>query len=251
MSAIAVRACDSADVLPFRVRRRQEMNCQVVHDSIHRRPGWTTTFLLEVAGTPAGFASIAIGGPWENKPTVFEMYVTPEHRTRAFGLFEGFLEASGARFFEVQSNDTLLAVMLHAYGRDIVSERIVFADHATTALPANGAQLRALTGEDQIREAIEARQGGGEWVLDLDGGPVATGGILFHYNRPYGDVSMEVKEAFRRRGLGSYLVQELKRLCYQLGAVPAARCDPTNIASRQALQKAGLVPFAHILIGRR
>jgi len=60
---------------------------------------------------------------------------------------------------------------------------------------------------------------------------------------------MEVIEAFRRRGLGSYLVQELKRACYELGAVPGARCSPTNIASRRTLQRAGFVPFAQILIG--
>jgi GNAT superfamily N-acetyltransferase len=60
---------------------------------------------------------------------------------------------------------------------------------------------------------------------------------------------MEVIEPFRRRGLGSYLVQELKRACYELGAVPGARCNPTNIPSRKTLQRAGFVPFAHILIG--
>ena len=88
-------------------------------------------------------------------------------------------------------------------------------------------------------------------MLDVDEEAAATGGILFHYNRPYGDIYMDVKEPFRRRGLGAYLVQELKRVCYELGAVPAARCNPSNIASRQALQKAGFVPFAHILLGRR
>ena len=50
---------------------------------------------------------------------------------------------------------------------------------------------------------------------------------------------MEVAEAFRKRGLGCYLVQELKRVCYEQGSVPAARCSPTNIPSRKTLQKAG------------
>jgi len=77
----------------------------------------------------------------------------------------------------------------------------------------------------------------------------AKGGILFHYNRPYGDIYMDVAEAFRGRGLGAYLVQELKRECYALGAVPCARCNPTNVASRRTLQRAGFVPFAHILNG--
>jgi GNAT superfamily N-acetyltransferase len=74
-------------------------------------------------------------------------------------------------------------------------------------------------------------------------------GILFHYNQPYGDIYMEITEPFRQRGLGSYLVQELKRECRELGAVPSARCNPTNVASRRTLQRAGFVPVAHILTG--
>jgi RimJ/RimL family protein N-acetyltransferase len=77
----------------------------------------------------------------------------------------------------------------------------------------------------------------------------ASGGILFHYNRPYGDIFMETNESFRRRGLGAFLVQELKRVCYEGGHVPAARCNPNNVASRRTLQRAGFVPCGHILKG--
>jgi GNAT superfamily N-acetyltransferase len=87
-------------------------------------------------------------------------------------------------------------------------------------------------------------------MLDADGVVAATGGILYHYNRPYGDVYMEVAEPFRLRGCGSYLVQESKRVCYELGSAPCARCDTENVASRKTLQKAGFVPCAHILTGR-
>ena len=237
------------EVLPFRERHRAEMNCQIVHDSIHSRPGWTTTYLLEVGDEPAGFGSIAIGGPWTGKPTIFEFYVEPQQRAQAFNLFESLLTASGARHMEVQSNDVLLAVMLHTYAKGIETEAIVFHDKLTTALPSHGASLRCTTPAPEIKRSIDQRQGGPEWILEVDGQDVGKGGVLFHYNRPYGDVYMEVNEPFRRRGLGSYLVQELKRAAYELGAVPAARCNPTNIASRRTLQKSGFVPFAHILLG--
>jgi GNAT superfamily N-acetyltransferase len=72
---------------------------------------------------------------------------------------------------------------------------------------------------------------------------------LFHYNRPYGDIYMDVAESFRRRGVGSFLVQELKRACYEGGNIPAARCNPGNIASRRTLQKSGFVPCGNILNG--
>jgi GNAT superfamily N-acetyltransferase len=66
---------------------------------------------------------------------------------------------------------------------------------------------------------------------------------------PYGDIYMSVAESQRRRGYGSFFVQELKRTCYEMGRVPAARCNATNPASRATLQKAGLLPCARVLVG--
>jgi GNAT superfamily N-acetyltransferase len=236
-------------VLPLRVRYRQEMNGQIVHDSIHRRDGWTETYLLDIDGVTAGFGSIAREGPWKDKPTIFEFYVLPEHRVHGFKLFEALLTASDARFMEIQSSDAMLAVMLHTYARDIWSEKIVFRDAITTTLPANGATVKQLTSDQEIWNAIAQRQGGAEYQLVLDGSTVATGGLLFHYNVPYADIYMETLEPVKNRGFGSYLVQELKRSAYALGSIPCARCDPANLASRATLQKAGLVPFGHILNG--
>jgi RimJ/RimL family protein N-acetyltransferase len=122
-------------------------------------------------------------------------------------------------------------------------------DQFTTNLTANGATVRQLTPGAEIQAAIERRSGGGEWQVIVDGATVGTGGILFHYNRPYGDIHMEIAESFRQRGLGSYFVQELKRACRAFGAVPAARCNPDNLASRYTLQKAGFVPCGHRLTG--
>jgi GNAT superfamily N-acetyltransferase len=250
MADIMSSPASAEEVLPLRVRYRAEANGQIVHDSLHRRAGWTESFLLHVDGAAAaGFGSIAVGGPWTGKPTLFEFYLLPEHRLRAFELFEHLLDSSGARFFEVQTSDALLAVMLHTYGRDIVSEKIVFRDDRITALPSQGAVLKRVNSEAESRACFDRRQGGSEWALELGGQVAATGGILFHYNMPYCDVYMEVAEPLRRRGLGSYFVQEMKRVAYEMGGIPAARCSPDNVASRRTLQKAGFVPYAHILVG--
>jgi GNAT superfamily N-acetyltransferase len=239
----------SPEVLPLREQYRREMNCQIVHDSIHRRQGWSITYLLSADGSPAGFGSMAVAGPWQNKPTIYEFYVAPEHRSRAFDLFEALLASSDARFMVNQSSNLLASVMLNTYARDITSDAIVFQDRLTTTWPSMGATLHCGMSGDEIRHCIEARQGGPEWRLELNGETVATGGILFHYNLPYGDVYMDVVEAHRRRGFGSYIVQELKRLAYELGSIPAARCGSDNVPSRKTLQKAGFVPSANILNG--
>lgn len=246
---VSARLATSEDALPLRVRYRDEMGCQIVHDSIHLRPGWTLTYLLERCGVTAGFGGVAIAGPWTDKPTIFEFYVLPEHRLAAFDLFEALLTASSSRLMEIQSNDNLLAAMLHTYAKDVVTESIVFRDGLATDLSAPNATLELQTPADVIQAAIGRRQGGPKWLLQVNGETAGNGGILFHYNPPYGDVYMEIADPFRLRGLGAYLVQELKRQAYNLGAIPAARCNPNNIASRRTLQRAGFVPYAHILDG--
>jgi GNAT superfamily N-acetyltransferase len=215
---------------------RQEMNGQIVLDSAHSRGGWTQPYLFEVGGQPAGYGCILIGGPWTGTRTVFEFYVMPKHRSRAFDLFGTLLGAAEATAIEVQSNDILLSVMLHAWAKDIRCGSIVFADKLTTA--------------HSVDDGLFHRQEpDGEWVLEVEGTVVARSGILFHYNRPYGDIYMEVQEPLRLRGYGSFLAQELKRVCYELGNIPCARCNLRNVASRKTLQKAGFVPCANILSG--
>jgi GNAT superfamily N-acetyltransferase len=249
MNISAVLASNQ-EVLPLRVRFRAEANCQITKDSIHSRPGWTRSYLLHVGGHVAGFGSVAESGPWKDKPTVFEFYVLPEWRGRAFGLFEAFVAASGPRFFEVQTSDSLLTAMLFTYGCDVVSESVVFRDEFTTSLPGQGATMKRVTSEKESRLCFEARRGNSEWQIVLEEKVVGTGGLMFHYNHPYCDVYMEIAETHRGRGLGAYFVQKLKRIAYEMGGIPAARCNPTNVASRKTLQKAGFVPYAHIVDGK-
>ena len=113
------KAASLRDVLPWRDLYRLEMGCQIIHDSIHSRPGWSEEYCLFAGGTTVGYGSVAVGGPWKGKPTVFEFYVQPPHRSRAFELFRTLLTGSGAVMMNVQSNDALITVMLHTFGRDV------------------------------------------------------------------------------------------------------------------------------------
>ena len=244
---LSSKAASLGDVLPWRDMYRLEMGCQIVHDSIHSRPGWTQEYFLVAGGTTVGYGSVAVAGPWKGKPTVYEFYVLPPHRLHVFELFRALLTASGAVMINVQSNDSLMTVMLHTFGQDVTNESVLFHDKLTTALSPAGATFRGAT----PAEAPDVSDDQLKWygIVEVEGTVVATGGILFHYNRPYGDIYMDVAESFRRRGLGSFLVQELKRVCYEGGNIPAARCNPGNVASRRTLQKAGFVPCGNILNG--
>jgi GNAT superfamily N-acetyltransferase len=139
--------------------------------------------------------------------------------------------------------------MLHTFARDVTPESILFHDRLKTAFAPSGVLFRPLTAADETElRSLELDAQAG-WGLEVEGLLAAAGGILFHYNPPYGDIYMKVAEPFRRRGLGVYLVQELKRVCRERGNVPAARCRADNVASRKTLQKAGFVPCGHILTG--
>jgi GNAT superfamily N-acetyltransferase len=235
------------DIRLWRDMYRLEMCCQIIHDSIHDRAGWTREYLLTVDGKTVGYGSVAVGGPWAGKPTVYEFYVVPNHRLRMFDLFRALLASSGAVSIEVQSNDTLATFMLHAFTTQVTSESILFHDRMLTSHAPPGATFREPTASESPELPAQDRKWHG--VVEVEGQVAATGGILFHYNRPFGDIFMEVAEPFRRRGLGSFLVQELKRVCYEGGHVPAARCNTDNIASQRTLQKAGFLPCGHILTG--
>jgi len=244
---LTANAADAEGVLPWRDIYRLEMSCQIIHDSLHSRPGWTREYLLFSDGLPAGYGSVAVAGPWKGKPTVYEFYVLPHYRTHAFELFRTLLIASGAVMINVQTNDSLITVLLHVFATDVACESVLFHDKVTTALLPAGATFRCATPADALDVPHDQLKWHG--VVEVDGTVAGTGGILFHYNRPYGDIYMEIAERFRRQGLGSFLVQELKRVCYDGGNIPAARCNPRNIASRRTLQKAGFVPCGNILNG--
>lgn len=224
------------------------MNCQIVHDSWHAR-GFTQSYLLRVADEAVGYGSVG-GSPGEPKTIIKEFFLLHRHRDIALPLFKLLVSIRGARTIEAQTNDLLLSLMLYDHAVDLTSDTILFSDAMTTNLDLPGVKLRPLTDDDRATIFNHTIEPVGEWGLESDHRIVATGGLFFHYNPPYGDIYMEVEEAFRRRGLGSYLVQELKRICHASGHLPGARCNKDNVGSRSALQRAGMFPCARIVRGR-
>jgi GNAT superfamily N-acetyltransferase len=244
---ITAQPCELEPIRALRDMYRLEMSCQIIHDSIHSRPGWTREYSLRIDGNQVGYGSVAIGGPWTEIPALYEFFVAGPYRLKVFELFNALQKASGAAKMEIQSNDVLTAAMFHTYAKNVTTESVLFKDEVTTNLVPAGATFRTATEADGLD--VSSQQLLWHGVVELDGVVAATGGILFHYNRPYGDIYMDVREEFRRRGLGAFIVQELKRVCYEGGFKPGARCSPKNVPSRRTLQRAGFVPNANILVG--
>jgi GNAT superfamily N-acetyltransferase len=243
---------DVALVAPEEVRAlrdlyRQEMNCQIVLDSWLGR-AWVDSYLFRLDGRAVGYGLVG-GVRADPKDIITEFYVLPVHRAAALPLFRRLAVVSRARSVEVQTNDVLFTLMVYDCASRIESTVVLFHDGFTTSLAPPGAEFRKATEADRERIVGQKLDADAGWMIEANGTVAATGGILFHYNVPYGDIFMAVAESSRRRGYGSYLVQELKRTCYEMGRIPAARCNASNEASRATLQKAGMLPCARVLTG--
>jgi GNAT superfamily N-acetyltransferase len=242
---INVHKTELQAILPLRNLFLQETNFQIRYNACHER-GWTDSYLLTSDEAEIGYGSIK-GQDIADRDTVFEFYLIPPFRKYAGLVFPDLIAASEAHFIECQSNDLLLTSMLYEFAHNINADVVLFEDYAVTEHTIPGVVFRPRKENDSIFE--HQAEPVGEYVLELEGEVVATGGFFLHYNMPFTDLYMEVKENLRRKGLGSLILQELKKACYLAGRVPAARCNIQNKASRGALLKAGLKVCGFMLKG--
>lgn len=243
--AIEAARAKLPEILALRPLHLQEMAAQVRYDAVHER-GWSDSYLLRTGSVTAGYGAVK-GREREGRDTIFEFCITPPFRAFAQDAFEALVAASGATFVEAQTNDPSLAPLFEERCRDTKVTSILFADHAAPGLMGRGATVRPRTADDVVFE--HTAEPVGDLVLVEGGTVVATGGFLTHYNFPFADVHMEVREDRRRRGLGSFLVQEVKKACYLAGRIPAARCGPANEASKSTLLRAGFRVAGQLKLG--
>ncbi|HMF90720.1 MAG TPA: GNAT family N-acetyltransferase [Candidatus Angelobacter sp.] len=234
------------DIQHLRALFLQESNFQVRYNACHER-GWTDSYLLTLDGAEAGYGSVK-GQEIAGRDTLFEFYLVPALRKHSRLTFAELLAGSGVKYVECQSNDPLLSTMLFEFARDINADTALFADQTATELSIAGARVRPRNKEDHVFDhRVEPL---GDYVLEIRGEIVATGGFMTHYNPPFVDLYMEVRPDCRGRGYASFILQEVKKACYAAGKLPAARCPIGNKASRGALLKAGMKVCGFMLLGQ-
>jgi GNAT superfamily N-acetyltransferase len=243
---LRIEPAEYKDVVPMRELYRRELDCQIVHDSFLGR-GLSDPYLIRVDGQIAGYG--AVSNKYD-RGRLNEFHLLPEFRGEMAALFGAQLTASKATHIEAQTNAPLLLAMLREFGTNAVVEKILFHDGLTTKLACIDGIFRKRCDADGPGLFGRPEETLAQWVVEANGEIVAAGGYLTHYNPPYADIFMEVAEGSRQRGYGSYLVQELKRICHEAGKRPAARCDPSNLASRKTLEKAGLLMCGEMLVAK-
>lgn len=235
------------EIQPFRELFLGECDFQIRYYACHER-GWSDSWLVTADGVKIGYGAVKGKDDLDDRDAVFEFFVLPLFRENERRIFSVLLEAAGPAYIECQSNDLRMTSMLFEFARNISSDVVLFADRARTEFHIPGVIFRRIRENDTIFEHTLEPVGG--YVLERDGEVVATGGFTLYYNPPFADLYMEVREDCRRTGLGSFLLQELKKECYGNGRVPAARCSMQNVASRAALAKAGFSVAGYMLTGR-
>lgn len=229
------------DINDLRKLFLQENRFQFIYDKCHYY-GWSDDYVFKNGEVKVGYGCVWGTDNREARDSIFEFYVLQQYRHFSGEIFAAFCILSGATLIESQSNDRLLTSMLFEYARNINAEAILFEDCAETQLSMPGAVLHNLAEKDVPGHEHN-------YELRHNGDIVATGGLMLNYNFPYADIYMEVQEPFRGKGYGSFIVQELKKAAYQLGKVPAARCNVNNQISKATLLKAGFAVCGYRLKG--
>jgi GNAT superfamily N-acetyltransferase len=235
------------EILPFRKLFLEKNHFQIRYNACHER-NWSDSYLFTLDALSIGYGSIMGKEDLKNRDTVFEFFIVAQYQSLTSQFFIELIKTSGVAYVEYQSNELLSTRMLYEFGQDIRSEIILFKDSVATELDIPNIIFRLKAQEDVIfHHSLEPV---GEYVLEQNGRIVATGGFLKHYNFPFADLYMEVDEDYRKKGLGSFLLQEIKKECYKVGRVPAARCNIHNKTSQATLLKAGMEVTGFMLNGR-
>ena len=220
----------------------QENNIQFIYDKCHYY-NWDDNYIFLVDNQPIGYGSIWGKDKREDRDAIFEFYVKPPFRKWSNAIFRELHTLSGATYIECQSNDLLLTGLLYEHAKDINTEAILFEDGFPTYFESIGSKFeKADPGSSNLNDVA--------YVLKQNEEMVATGGLMLNYNFPYADMYYDVKEKHRRKGFGSFMVQELKKEAYNMGRVPAARCNVNNQVSKATLLKGGMAVCGYILTGK-
>lgn len=99
--------------------------------------------------------------------------------------------------------------------------------------------------EDYLKRLIDA---GGLLLVKYEGAIIGTGEYRVSKNTEnVANVGMTVSEAYRKKGLGAYILSYIRELCLSKGYVTICGCDTDNIASRKAIEKVGYKSYHKVL----
>ena len=236
-----------SEILALRKLFLESHNFQIRYDACHRR-NWSDSYLFKTRQTIIGYGSVKGLKELQDRDAIFEFFVLPGYEKWSNQCLTELVQATKAKYIETQSNASLLTQLLYESCQNIKATNILFEDHHQTHFKYPDVKFRPNEPSDDNWKKAPSEKGA--YVLEKKGQILADGGFLTHYNEPFADLYMEVKSNYRNKGYGTYILQEIKKVCYAHHKKPAARCNIDNQASKATLIKAGLKICGYMLLGK-
>ncbi len=205
----------------------------------------------------------------EGRRRIVEFYLLAEYRNMSRAVFKKVVNRSEATSLITRTNDDFLSSLFYDY----CENSSVSSLHFCLATPTNFTfpNLAFRPAEQADKEVLhrlfcdpESRpfhwtdetwtqaylDDGVFWVLHRETEFVGVG-VLYKtiYQPQFVDLGMLVAPSYRQMGYGSFIVQELTKICDQQRLTPAVGCIAGNEASRRTLERAGYFPYHRYLVG--
>ena len=175
--------------------------------------GWADHYLIVEGEQKIGYGAVWGQEKREDRDAIFEFFLIKPFRKFANDIFPKLIAASGTTYVESQSNDSLLTAMLYEHCKDINAEAILFEDFYQTNFLMEGTMIeKKLPDSNNVNDY--------PFLLKHNEALIGTGGLMLNYNLPYADIYYEIDVAYRNKGYGTFMVQELKKEAYKMGRGP-------------------------------
>ena len=193
---------------------------------------------------------------------LLRFHLLENYQARAQEIFRWIVSTYGIQYAIISTIEPLYFSLCLDIQRSIVLHSYLFRDNQCSELPSGlstGTFRKAEKRElDDITCFYRANtEGSGEWIeaflkarlnreelfvsYDLQT-LVATGECIPSQKQPsYADLGIVVAQSYRGRGLGSSMLLQLKKHCYEAGWKPICSCAADNYASKRSIEKAGFI----------
>jgi GNAT superfamily N-acetyltransferase len=188
--------------------------------------------------------------------TILEFYVIDEYLAHSDEIFIKALSDFNIKNSIAKSFDFLIMSISLTHSKSSIVEGCLFRDFIGNEIEANARishRLATINDFEMLKNHMEEVFDHEQEILDVlhqDGMNIYSidekmiGYGIFQRSiegRNSFDIGMYVVPDERKKGYGSYIINDLRLLCKQNGWYPTLGCDINNIGSRKTLEKAGFV----------
>lgn len=214
---------------------------------------------IQKGGEEIGFCTI-------NEDTLWGIYLSKQWMRYAQVVLDEVIKNNGVKDIYYQTSDPLLVALVSDWEYEKKKSACFFEDAVRLPRPQigfPGLTFDVARADDMPRIQEETngfftpddQKAGTIYMLQSEGNLLGCGisvpGKLF---KDCVGIGMVTCKAYRKRGVGKYILWSLKEKCYELGLKPIAGCWYYNTLSRKTLESVGMVTRARgmraVLTGR-